>query len=353
MRKVILLVLVMAIAGTAAAQDGSNSPGELPIKNKPEVTYIPPADVKVGGDTIETATVIPGIPYTDTGNTSNFNDDYDEQCNSPSTSPDVVYSFTPTSDVVITVDLCGSMYDTKTYIYDSDQVLLYCDDDYYGDGDPCGSWTSKIEGAHLAGGSTYYLVVDGWGGEFGFYNLSVYEFDCVVTCFPDAVAEGEPPIENGYEDNYNTGCNDDPPILQTIDWANTEEGEAWLCGNSGWYFPSEGLYYRDTDWFSVTAIGTEMEITLQSEYTSFVVKMIEAGVCPAQGEILAISTCGELATLTFATTPGEEYWFVVAPGFFQGVVTEFQYFLTLTGHDWNPPVPTEETNWGAVKALYR
>ena len=188
MRKTIMVLMIMAVACTAIAQDFSNSK-ILPVKNKPTVTYIPPAEVKQGGDTILDATVITGLPYSNAGNTCGYIDDYDEACPSPdSTSPDVVYTFVPGSDMVITVDLCDSGYDTKTYIYDAAMSLVGCNDDFYFD-PICGEWTSKIESAALLAGGTYYIVIDGYGGECGDYMLNVTEFEeCVVDCPADAVA---------------------------------------------------------------------------------------------------------------------------------------------------------------------
>lgn len=151
MRKAIVLLMVLATAGTAFAQDLGNSK-ERPVKNTPTRPYTPPAEIKQGGDTIFDATVIPGLPFTDTGNTCGYIDDYDEICPySGSTAPDVVYSFTPVSDMSIDVDLCGSMYDTKLFIYDSGLNLVACNDDFYFE-DPCGIYVSRIEGAPLVGG---------------------------------------------------------------------------------------------------------------------------------------------------------------------------------------------------------
>jgi len=134
MRKFIILLMVVAISGTAIAQD-LGIPRELPAKNTPAIHYIPPAEVKQGGDTILDATVIPGLPYSDTGTTCGYTNDYEEVCPfEGSFSPDVVYSFTPGSDMLIDVDLCRSGYDTQTYIYDSSLSVIACNDDFYDDG---------------------------------------------------------------------------------------------------------------------------------------------------------------------------------------------------------------------------
>ncbi len=77
MQKAILILAVMAIAGAAVAGD-PNTAAQSPVKNPSTTIYTPPAEVKVGGDTHLTPTIIPALPYSDTGNTCNFLDDYDE-----------------------------------------------------------------------------------------------------------------------------------------------------------------------------------------------------------------------------------------------------------------------------------
>ena len=145
MKSLFVVCLIAGLfVGTATAQDLGNS-REIPVKNTPVVIYEPPAIPKQGGDTIGDAAVIPGLPYSNTGTTAGYNNDYDEACPyTGSTSPDVVYSFTPDSDVDVDVDLCGSSYDTKLYIYDSDLNRIACNDDAYFD-DDCGVYVSKIE----------------------------------------------------------------------------------------------------------------------------------------------------------------------------------------------------------------
>ncbi len=358
MRRVIVMLMIMAIAGTAIAQDLGSS-RELPEKNTPIQTYVPPAEVKQGGDTIEDATVIPGLPYYDTGTTVGYIDDYDEECPYDSMSPDVVYSFTPDSDIRINVDLCGSSYDTKTYIYDVDMNVIACNDDYYS-GDPCGVYVSFIEGAPLLGGNTYFIVVDGYGGDAGDYILNVTQYeDCFVYCPDDAVAEGEPPLHDGYEDQYNNGCSSVPPTLQPIDWTNDEDGlppydgHAWLCGNSGWFLGPAGEDFRDTDWFVVFALETGvMEATLESEHPCYLFKLAPTDCNEVGVELQAEADCEAPGTLSFPVTAGEEIWLWVGPQTFNGPVTEFPYFMTVSNNLFDV-VPNEEMSWGGVKSLYR
>jgi hypothetical protein len=135
-----------------------------------------------GGDVCAQATVIPGIPYNADGSTAGFTDDYEESCfYSPSTSPDVVYSYTPEVDIAVNISLCQGQtdYDTKLYVYedvcqvpDDGQEPYACNDDF------CSSpylWVSYLECVPMLVGHTYYIVVDGYGGASGNYNIDITE----------------------------------------------------------------------------------------------------------------------------------------------------------------------------------
>lgn len=125
------------------------------------------------GDACDDPFVIPGLPFYEIGSTCSFNDDYFEACpySEGRGAPDVVYSYTPTADVVVNIDLCLSTYDTKVYVYENAcDNLLTCNDD----SDVCGdnSLHSYLGLVSLTGGNTYYIVVDGYGA-CGTYELSI------------------------------------------------------------------------------------------------------------------------------------------------------------------------------------
>ncbi len=90
MRSAVLILVILATVGPALAQDLGNS-REIAEKNTPIITYIPPIEVKQGGDTIGDATIIPSLPYSNMGTTDGYLDHYDEICpyDTPG-SPDVV-----------------------------------------------------------------------------------------------------------------------------------------------------------------------------------------------------------------------------------------------------------------------
>src|SRR6185295_14638667 len=85
------------------------------------------------GDTIASAIPIPALPYSDSGNTCAFADDYAPACTFSSGARDVVYSLVVTEDLLIDVRLCGSSYDTALYVLqDGPGVVVGCNDDSCG-----------------------------------------------------------------------------------------------------------------------------------------------------------------------------------------------------------------------------
>ena len=83
----------------------------------------------------------------------------------------------PTSDINVSISTCYSSFDTKVYVFENTtSTMVACNedagfDDYY----YCGYYTSYADSVAMTAGNTYYIVVDGWGGDAGFYNLEVFE----------------------------------------------------------------------------------------------------------------------------------------------------------------------------------
>jgi hypothetical protein len=133
----------------------------------------PNPQAMVGGDDIATAFAIGALPFSDTGDTTTFVDDYDEECPySGSTSPDVVYQYTPSGDGLIDITLCNAVdtYDTKLYIYEdvhTPGTPFACNDD------ACPGYVSELLQVQLNIGHTYFIVVDGYGGDCGEYLIDI------------------------------------------------------------------------------------------------------------------------------------------------------------------------------------
>jgi len=360
MRTAIVTLMILAIAGSAIAADLGATRDQ---KIGSTIQYENPVEHKQGGDTIFDATVIPGLPYNDTGTTAGYFNDYDEACPyTGSTSPDVVYTYVSSDNVNVLIDLCGSSYDTKLYVYDASLVQVACNDDFYFD-DVCGTFVSAIENLPLNGGETYYIVVDGYGGESGDYIFAMEGFEpCIFDgCHADAVLEGEPHLFDGYEDLYNGGCNTaqtPPDYFQLIDWINEDDtnpmnGAAWMCGRSGWFLSSSGGETRDTDWFQVFALTDGvMEFTAEAEYPTY---MFELSVVPCPDVAVvqqAIADCDAPATITIPVSAGQEVWLWIGPTTFTGPVTEYNYSMYVTNNEFSV-IGTEEMSFGGVKALFR
>jgi hypothetical protein len=211
-----------------------------------------PLDPLQGGENVASAFIIAGpLPFNSSGTTLGYADDYDEVCPyTGSTAPDVVYAFSPAAGITVDIDLCGSSFDTKLYIYENAVTPgfpLDCNDDFYFDA-PCGVYVSKIEGLFLTGGNTYFIIIDGYSEfDYGDYILAISEFvpppACVwgvdVLCPEGAGVESET-----CGADVNGGC-DMAPGTETWETVSPAGGTfcctTWADGGN-----------RDTDWFELT-----------------------------------------------------------------------------------------------------
>jgi hypothetical protein len=340
--------LIFAIP-LGASELGIQPPPKLPSVVAPSV----PDPSRQGGDTIATAFTIPALPYIDTGTTTGYANDYDEVCPFDSMAPDVVYAYTPLSEEIVIIDLCGSAFDTKVYVYDEDMHVVACNDDYYS-GEPCGDYRSKIDGVVLAAGRTYYLVVDGYGHEHGVYILDVFVHEpCAVACPAEGVPEGEPQLHDGYVDHYDGGCNTPEHRFFWL-LSGLDNGEAVVCGESGWY-TTAGTASRDTDWYllGMGPTGT-IEVTAESEMPTYICELLPQDCDDVGIAQRVLVTCGEAATMTLTGYATEgNVWFWVGPTGFEPPIwgeNPYDYVLWFEGLDLG--VATEATTWSTVKALY-
>lgn len=311
-----------------------------------------PVSINVGGDTVGTATVIGGLPYADGGSTAGFVNNYDAVCPyTGSTSKDVVYSFTPASNVSVDIALCNSAYDTKVYVYaNAVGVLVGCNDD------ACGSdgWKSQLECLPLLAGNTYYIVVDGYGGESGAYELSVSEcVPCIVDCPVGGYSEGEPDCVNDALDTVNGGCNSQPPVFTTIP-CDSDGAGVTMCGTYGG-FEYFGLGYRDTDWYSITlAAPAAISFCVTGEYDTLLGIIDGNAGCPVAAFYDYNTGTPCVQSCVNANLPAGTWWFFVATlGFGSaGQPCGGNYNATLTGYNC-PPVSVEAASWGSIKNLYK
>ncbi len=341
----LVLLFVAAMACSAA----------VPVTNKLEakkpVPSNAPGDGREGGETIATAWVIPALPFDDTGDTSDNIDDYDEVCTyTGSTSPDVVYVFTPEDDICVDIDLCNSGYDTKVYVYENmytPGAPYACNDDFSG----CAlAFRSKLEGLYLAAGNNYYIVVDGYGGESGVYELHIYDAGCPEPCQPlcpaGAFIEGEPTCGTDYDDVYNGGCNSTPPVFESIPAAPV----LTICGETGVYAFGTSTY-RETDWYEVVLVE-DAQVTLRmcSGYP-----MVFGFIAPDDCALItsftyyAISDAYFVKEFSSFLTAGT-WWIAAMPADWGACPCGTEYVLEVEGSAYSP---VEDASWTTIKALYR
>lgn len=258
-------IVFLLTFGTAMASDTDFSfddkEASITTPNIPD-----PNVILQGGDNINDAAVIDDLPYNTTGTTAGYTNDYDEICPySGSTSPDVVYSYTPGADITVDISLCGnSAYDTKLYVYeDSVGNLVDCIDDN------CPDLRSELLGLSLTGGNTYYIIVDGYGTEFGAYSFDMEE---VVPPPPppncDASLYGQ--LVHAPGDPWSAGTSDEGTPGSYLVYDNFSSGgliggiKFWgldMQYNSGWsecfeaQMTFEFKFYEDNN----NQPGTEME----------------------------------------------------------------------------------------------
>lgn len=340
MRQLLVVLLALGFAGTVMAANIGTTP-DLSGKGIPGDGAV---DGREGGETIETALPIPSLPYTDTGATCDNINNYDEVCPySGSTSNDVVYKYAPGATVAVDIDLCYSGYDTKVYVYRAPDYVnpIACNDDFYF-GAPCYVYSSKIEQLTLAAGETYYIVVDGYGGDCGSYQMDVVPFEpCVVECPPGALQEGEPPCVDNYYDQYNGGCN-------STGWTLVEAQEggcATMCGLSCTY-SYQGLSYRDTDWFTMNAVGGMVTTECVAEFPLQFIFIYGADCNNLLYDLATGGPC-QPVQLNRNMSAGVEFWLWVGAQVFSGV-PESAYAFDVCGIE-GGAIPTVETTWGSIK----
>lgn len=325
---VAVCVIAVAVAVTAAVGNSNRTGNVAPEKIEGPGSFATEAIVSArqGGDTCATAVDLGALPATVSGTIVGYVDDYEEACPYASTSPDVVYSYTPAANMTVSASLCSpgtnTDYDTKLFIYETacPGTLTGCNDDSCSS--PLyGSFVSELQ-ADLIAGTTYYFVVDGYGGAEGNYTLHVEEFITqTCPCAPNAdLYEGPLDPDCGNTDlglDPTGGCNTDPadPSYFVQIACNTT-----ICGTTGSFAISTGDS-RDTDWFNlVLPVADTIRVTLESEAdlflfnlgptdcaTTAVVDQLDQANCAGTGEMVIAGAAGDNWLWVGPTTFGAPY----------------------------------------------
>jgi uncharacterized repeat protein (TIGR01451 family) len=267
---VVSLLMVAAAAVASADQPASSQLGWASgLGEKPVGNVVPPAPdpniILQGGDTCASATVVGGLPYTDSGTTVGYTDDYDEVCPySGSLSPDVVYVYTPAANTAVDVTLCTGTtnYDTKLYVYQGSCPgggAVACNDD------ECTSplfpspYVSALTGVPLTGGQTYYFVVDGYGSDSGPYTIEITEWqppppppECDG---PDLLAYHTP---DGPADPWNAFTSGQTPSFNYTVYDNFDSNMFSITDFHWWGL---SLFWTGSGWSACDPTGMTFDVT--------------------------------------------------------------------------------------------
>ncbi|MCP4632816.1 MAG: T9SS type A sorting domain-containing protein [candidate division Zixibacteria bacterium] len=160
-------------------------------------------------------------------------------------------------------------------------------------------------------------------------------------CPVNATQEGEVSCYPGYIDNYNGGCESDPPAFTSIVIGDT------ICGTSGSSLYN-GIYERDQDWYEITITDTTvLNWNAYAIFPHFI--SIRSGNC-IDSTILAdtLGNPGEVTKLRLHDVQPGTYWLSIQPSVVGGWECPLDYIvwadtntfpivsIDMTPH--NPPV---------------
>lgn len=328
MKGLVTFAVLLCIANAAFAVDtGNRRPANAPEPIQwTEPIQSSSSAPRQGGDTFEDATLI-SLPYSGTGTTTGYTDDYNLDCNFLwGYNPEVVYTFVPQTTESWDIDLFGSSTGEMVFLFDVDQNFIDCH--AFGNQD----WTALWTDVTLDAGVTYFLVIKGYTYSEGEYQLEIRpHVPCAIDIPAGALPEGEPPLVDFYDDSYNGGCNSPAhgyPMQRLV--------PSTFHGISGWFQGDTEYYYRDTDYFTLTIPDSgSLTVWGDADYLTYMGEIAPLD-CPTSVVVqpLLMGPC-RTGEITFTGTPGAEVWLWVAPQEFLDVTVEYNYVLWV-GTEPNP-----------------
>jgi hypothetical protein len=152
---------------------------------------------------------------------------------------------------------------------------------------------------------------------------------CNVVCPGGSIPEGEPDCQDQYVDNFNGGCNSDPPAFQDISCGQT------ICGTSGNFIFTDTTQHqqRDTDWYRLT-VATQTQITWTgvAEFPLQLLIIQPVNENCDNYSIIASATadsCDTARAIISCVNPGV-YWLWAGPSVFTGIPCGRQYVAMVT-----------------------
>lgn len=267
------------------------------------------------------ATVIPGVPYTDTGTTTGRVNDSNPPCAQCCQAEDVIYEYTPALSGTHTISLCGSNFfdsvlELRTGGTCPGSTLVDCNDDF------CG--VQARLSVDLTAGTTYYIIVDAFFESDGPYTLNVIQQTCAIGCQPfDVIECAETPDSTNFTNDCNGGCRVEPDRFQNISCGQT------VCGVGFTYLRSDGSY-RDTDWYLFTLAETSLvnvQVFADFEVDIGISRAVD---CPFGFFMTGVGdTCETLSVTSQNCLAPGNYILLVEPFWFSGMPTPRPYRVTL------------------------
>ncbi|HQL24174.1 MAG TPA: thrombospondin type 3 repeat-containing protein [candidate division Zixibacteria bacterium] len=127
------------------------------------------------------------MPFTDTGTTVGYADDYSEACDGVNYSHvgDVVFAYAPPVKQLVDIKLCKSDYYTRLWVYQTDETNMIACNRFNTPAVCSPNPRSALMDVQMLPGFTYYIVVD--GDHQVTPNEGQYIIECSATLVPDSV----------------------------------------------------------------------------------------------------------------------------------------------------------------------
>ena len=252
-----------------------------------------------------------------TGTTATATNDGQTSCGSSNTSKDRWYKFVAPSSGTMTVDTCGSAFDTVLSLHSAcggtSANSLNCNDD--ATAGACASSPQSYITRSVIGGTTYYIRVAGYNAASGNFNLRV-NFSSPRLAFDSC--SNALPITDGSFEFSNSGASTDGP------------DEPAACDFFGY------THVESDVWFSYNSI-CEGPVNVTTCGSNFDTKLSVYAACPTQsGASLACNddapvgqSCNETlqSAVTFNASAGATY--LIRVGGYQGAIGDG--FLNVSG----------------------
>ncbi len=273
------------------------------------------------------ATVIGGLPYTDSGTTAGRANNWNTAASCAgggggSNAPDVIYSYTPGAIENVVISTCGSGFNTLLELRANGGcpgvTQMSCADAGCG-----GDAELRVT---LMSGLTYYIIVDGYGTQSGNYTLTVAQM-CNITAQAGDLAECAETVDSSHA---RLDCNGGPC---NVAYNGTASYTYLSCGQT--YFGHSFTYTRagapfgDTDWYRFTVSeACTVKITVYAEFPSAVSAGAILTTCTYHTYTLPGYTCTPYV-LTFPNVLPGEWEFTFAPWDAAGIPNPLDYRVRL------------------------